>query len=47
MQSPFDRFITRTTWTAIFFLVGVEIFINTPLFQQVKPIVLKFLSGDD
>ena len=45
-QSPFDRFITRTTWIAIGGLVGVEIFINTPVFQQIKPYVLKFLADE-
>jgi len=45
-KSPFERFITRGTWTAIFILVAIEIFINTPAFQQLKPIVLKFL-GDE
>ena len=34
------------TWAGIAFLVLVEIFINTPLFQTVKPAVLGFM-GDD
>ena len=27
-----------------FFLIGVEIFINTPLFQEVKPAILKMMD---
>lgn len=44
MQSPFERLVTRGTWIGIGFLVGVEIFINTPLFQEIKPVILKFLD---
>jgi len=33
----FEQIIFKITWAGIFFLIGVEIFINTPLFQKVKP----------
>ncbi len=43
----FERVITRITWGGIFVLVAIEIFINTPAFQQVKPAILKFLAAED
>ncbi|KAL1520900.1 hypothetical protein AB1Y20_022461 [Prymnesium parvum] len=43
-KSPFERIVTRVTWTGIGLLFAIEIFINTPLFQQIKPAVLNFLG---
>ena len=43
----FERVITRITWGGIFVLVAIEIFINTPAFQQVKPAILTFLAAED
>ena len=45
-KTPFEKLIFNGTWVAIFFLVAVEIFINTPLFQQIQPAVLNFLAGN-
>ena len=45
-KPPIEKFVFNLTWAGIAFLVLVEIFINTPLFQTVKPAVLGFM-GDD
>ena len=45
-KPPIEKFVFNLTWAGIAFLVLVEIFINTPLFQTVKPVVLGFM-GDD
>ena len=45
-KPPIEKFVFNLTWAGIAFLVLVEIFINTPLFQTVKPAVLG-LMGDD
>lgn len=45
-QSPFDRFITKNTWIAIGILVAIEIFINTPIFQTVKPFLLNLFPSE-
>lgn len=45
-KTPFEKFIFRSTWAGIALLIGVEIFINTPLFQEVKPVILRFLADD-
>ena len=45
VEKPFvEKWVTKITWGGIFVLVAIEIFINTPLFQQVRPVVLQFLG---
>ena len=41
----FEKIIFNLAWAGIAFLVFVEIFVNSPLFPEVKPAVLK-LMGD-
>ena len=43
----FERIVTRITWVGIGLLVAIEVFINTPLFQEVKPQILDFLGSVD
>ena len=44
-KKPFmEELVFGLAWKGIFFLVAVEIFINTPAFQTVKPIILNFLG---
>jgi len=43
-KPPLEKLVFGLTWGGIFFLIAVEIFINTPWFQQVKPAILNFLS---
>jgi len=47
-KTPFEKLIFRSAWAGIIFLVLIEIFINTPVFQQVKPTILSLVgSGGD
>ena len=41
----FERIVFGLSIGGIAFLIFVEIFINTPLFQQVKPVILNILGG--
>ena len=45
-QAPFEKLVFNLTYVGIAFLIAVEIFINTPAFQQVKPVILKLTGGD-
>jgi len=45
-KSPFERLVTKITWIGIFTLVGIEIFINTPAFQQIKAPINRFFAGE-
>lgn len=42
----FEKLIFNGTWGGILTLVLIEIFINTPAFQAVKPAILSFLGSD-
>lgn len=42
----FEKLIFNGTWAGILILVLIEIFINTPAFQAVKPAILSFLGSD-
>lgn len=47
-EKPFlEKWVFRLTWGGIFFLVFIEIFINTPVFQQIRPAILNFLADGD
>ncbi len=44
-EKPFlEKWVFRLTWGGIIVLVAIEIFINTPLFAQVRPIILQFIG---
>ena len=43
-ETLFEKTIYRLTWGGIISLVLIEIFINTPAFQAVKPVILNFLG---
>ena len=44
-EKPFmERLVFGLAWAGIFFLIAVEIFINSPAFPVVKPIILNFLG---
>jgi len=44
-ETPFlEKWVFKLTWGGIFTLVFIEIFINTPVFQQIKPAILNFLG---
>lgn len=43
-KPPLEKLVFNLTWFGIAFLVAVEIFINTPWFQQIKPAILNFLA---
>mmetsp|Transcript_39051 Transcript_39051/g.116578 ORF Transcript_39051/g.116578 Transcript_39051/m.116578 type:complete len:219 (+) Transcript_39051:1086-1742(+) len=45
-QSPVEKVVFRLAWAGIGTLIAIEIFINTPLFQQLKPAILGFLAGE-
>jgi len=45
-ETPFvERVVFTITWVGLGLLVAIEIFINTPLFAQVKPAILNFLGS--
>lgn len=45
-KPPFESFVFGLTIAGIAFLIFIEIFINSPVFQQVKPFILKLLGND-
>lgn len=45
-QSPVEKVVFRLAWAGIGTLIAIEIFINTPLFQQLKPAILGSLAGE-
>jgi len=45
-QSPVEKVVFRLAWAGIGTLIAIEIFINTPLFQQLKPAILGLLAGE-
>jgi len=45
-QSPVEKVVFRLAWAGIGTLIAIEIFINTPLFQQLKPSILGYLAGE-
>jgi hypothetical protein len=45
-KSPAERVVFQAAWIGIGTLVAIEIFINTPIFQQVKPGILRLLGSD-
>ena len=47
-ETPFlEKWVFRLTWAGIFSLVFIEIFVNSPAFQTVKPAILNFLGDGD
>jgi len=44
-KTSFEKTVFGLTIAGIGVLIGIEIFINTPLFQQIKPVILRFLGG--
>ena len=43
-QGPLEKLVFRLSWAGIIFLVLIEIFINSPLFPQVRPYLQRFYS---
>ena len=46
-QPFFERVVFGLSIGGIAFLLFVEIFINTPLFQQIRPAILRFLNDGE
>lgn len=46
-KTPLEKLVFGLAWGGIFFLVAVEIFVNTPFFSETaKPAILKFLADE-
>jgi len=42
----FEKLVFRITYVGLAVLVLIEIFINSPAFQAVKPVILRFTEGE-
>jgi len=43
---PVEKLVFTLTYVGIGTLIAIEVFINTPAFQEIKPAILNFLDGN-